>query len=70
MDSEVSPEGYIVAWLSALGLVFLVVVLIAVDMFNSLRIHQRDLQRETIETARRLKAELEARAEAEQGGAD
>lgn len=62
VDSEVSPQSYIVAWLSALGLVFLVVLLIAIDMFNSFRLHHRELQRETLETAQRLKTELEARA--------
>ena len=69
VDSEVSPEGYVIAWLSALGLIFLVVVLIAIDMFNSLRIHVRDVQRETFETARRLQADLEARSD-EQGGSE
>lgn len=60
VDSEVSPRAYVVAWLSALGLVFLVVLLVAVDMVNSFRLHRKDLERDTLETASHLKADLEA----------
>ena len=60
VDSEVSARSYIVAWLSALGLLFLVVMLVVADMLNSIRLHRRELELETLETAQRLKAELEA----------
>lgn len=51
VDSEVSPSGYIIAWLSALGLMFLTVLLLGVDIINSLRVHHRVFFRDTLQTA-------------------
>ena len=58
VDSEVSPGGYVVAWLSALGLIFLTVLLLAVDVINSFRIHRREFMMDALEAADRLKAEI------------
>ena len=59
IDSEVNPRVYMIAWLSALGLIFLVVMVMAVDILNSFRLHRRALQEDALETAARLGAELE-----------
>ena len=59
VDSEVSPSAYVTAWLTAFGLMFLVVVLVAVDVFNSFRIHRNYVEREALETAARLKSHLQ-----------
>lgn len=60
VDSEVSPGAYVIAWLSALGLMFLMLVLLAVDVFNSIRIHRRELMRDALETSLRLQSDIAA----------
>lgn len=58
IDSEVNPSGYITAWLTALGLLFLVVLVIACDVINNFRLHRVYLEQEAMETASRLSVEL------------
>ncbi len=58
VDSEVSPGGYVVAWLSALGLMFLTVLVLAVDVINSFRIHRREFMMDALAAGERLKAEI------------
>ena len=58
VDSEVSPRSYVIAWLSALGLMFLTVLLLAVDILNSFRVHHRIVFRDTTSTAAQLGEQL------------
>ncbi len=58
VDSEVSPRGYVIAWLSALGLMFLTVLLLAVDVVNSLRVHHRAIFRDTLGTTDKLREQI------------
>ena len=58
VDSEVSPRGYVIAWLSALGLMFLTVLLLAVDVLNSLRVHHRAIFRDTLQTTSKLREQI------------
>jgi len=59
VDPEVAPGGYVIAWLSALGLIFLMLVLLAVDVVNSLRMHRREFMKEALEASVRLRADIE-----------
>lgn len=61
VDSKESPDGYIIAWLSSLGLIFLTVLLLAVDVLNSIRVHRRVFLRESLESAARLREEIARR---------
>ena len=70
VDSKESPDGYIMAWLSSLGLIFLTVLLLGVDVFNSFRIHRRIFIRETMESAALLRQEIHARRSAGETGDD
>ena len=58
IDYESHPALYIEAWLAAVALVFLVVVFVACDVFNSFRIQRRELEDEAIENASRLSSQL------------
>ena len=64
VDSEVNPSAYISAWLIGLTLMFLVVLVVGVDVFNSFRMHRIYVEREALETAARLKAQLKEFEEA------
>jgi len=58
VDSEVSPRGYVIAWLSALGLMSLTVLLLVVDVVNSLRVHHRAIFRDTLGTTDKLREQI------------
>lgn len=58
IDYESDPALYIEAWLAAIALVFLVVVFVACDVFNSFRIQRKALEDEAIENATRLSSQL------------
>ena len=58
VDSEVSPRGYVIAWLSALGLMSLTVLLLAVDVINSLRVHHRAIFRVSLQTTNKLREQI------------
>ena len=60
VDSEVSPRSYVIAWLSALGLMFLTVLLLGVDVLNSFRVHHRMVFKDTMSTAAQLREQLSA----------
>ena len=65
VDSEVAPSSYVIAWLSALGLIFLMLLLLAVDVVNSLRLHRREFLQESLEASVRLRADIEAHRSAQ-----
>jgi hypothetical protein len=58
VDSEVAPREYVMTWLSVLGLIFLTVLMLVVDIVNSFRIHRREFMAEALASANRLKAEI------------
>jgi peptidoglycan/LPS O-acetylase OafA/YrhL len=58
IDYEAQPALYIQAWLGSVALVFLVVVFVAFDVFNSFRIQRRELENESIENASKLSSQL------------
>jgi hypothetical protein len=70
VDSEVSPSAYISAWLTALGLVFLVVVLVSVDVFNSIRMHRRFAEQEALKTASGVQSGLRQVVDAASGSSE
>ena len=73
IDYESHPALYIEAWLAAVALVFLVVVFVACDVFNSFRIQRRELEDEAIENATRLSSQLKdviKRSGRDEGGSD
>lgn len=73
IDYESHPSLYIEAWLAAIALVFLVVVFVACDVFNSFRIQRKVLEDEAIENATRLSSQLKDvinRSDSDEGGSD
>ena len=73
IDYESHPALYIEAWLAAVALVFLVVVFVACDVFNSFRIQRKELEDEAIENATRLSSQLKdviKRSGRDEGGSD
>ena len=73
IDYEAQPALYIQAWLAAVALVFLVVVFVAFDVFNSFRIQRRLLEDEALDNASKLSSQLKDVMESsgsKQGGAD
>ena len=58
IDYEAQPALYIQAWLAAVALVFLVVVFVAFDVFNSFRIQRRELENEALDNASKLSSQL------------
>tara|TARA_B100001059_G_scaffold196384_1_gene201324 strand:+ start:795 stop:1220 length:426 start_codon:yes stop_codon:yes gene_type:complete len=58
IDYESHPGLYIEAWLAAVALIFLVVVFVALDVFNSFRIQRRELENEALGNASRLASQL------------
>ena len=58
IDYESHPALYIEAWLASVALVFLVVVFVAFDVFNSFRIQRKELENEAVENATRLSSQL------------
>ena len=73
IDYESHPALYIEAWLAAVALVFLVVVFVACDVFNSFRIQRKELEDEAIENATRLSSQLKdviKRSGRDEGGPD
>ena len=73
IDYESHPALYIEAWLAAVALVFLVVVFVACDVFNSFRIQRKELEHEAIENATKLSSQLKDvinRSGRDEGGSD
>ena len=73
IDYEAQPALYIQSWLAAVALVFLVVVFVAFDVFNSFRIQRRLLEDEALDNASKLSSQLKDVMESsgsKQGGAD
>ena len=71
IDYESHPAKYIEAWLSSVALVFLVVLFVAFDVFNSFRIQRRELEHQAVETATRLNSQLKdlvGRSDRDDGG--
>jgi hypothetical protein len=58
IDYESHPALYIETWLAAVALVFLVVVFVAFDVFNSFRIQRKELENEALDNASKLSGQL------------
>lgn len=63
------PRGFVLAWLAAMGLLAMVVLLALIDMGNNMRL-AREAGRELAREAARLKAELHAELEKMERNAD
>ena len=59
VDSEVHPANYVNSWLAAIGLLFLFMVLIGVDLFNSFLVYRRLLAHDMILDARTLQSHVD-----------
>ena len=73
IDYEAQPALYIQAWLAAVALIFLVLVFVALDVFNSFRIQRSELENESIENASKLSSQLKDLMELsgrQKGGSD
>ena len=55
VDSEVTPGHYVTSWLAAIGLIFLFLLLVAVDLVNSLLLYRRMLMEDALAAARDLR---------------
>ena len=58
VDSEIHPGNYVTSWLAAFGLIFLFILLVAVDLVNSLLIYRRMLLQEAITAAQDLQFKI------------
>ncbi|MEC8558698.1 MAG: hypothetical protein VXY94_01325 [Planctomycetota bacterium] len=59
VDSEVHPANYVNSWLAAIGLLFLFMVLIGLDLFNSFLVYRRLLAHDMILDARTLQSHVD-----------
>ena len=55
VDSEIDPGNYVTSWLAAIGLIFLFLLLVAVDLVNSLLLYRRMLMEDALAAARDLR---------------
>ena len=66
VDSEINPGNYVTSWLAAIGLIFLFVMLVVVDVVNSFLIYRRLLVEDAVSAAQDLQSTME-RAESPSG---
>lgn len=59
VDAEVDPASYVNSWLAAIGLLFLFMVLIGVDLLNSFLLYRRLLAHDMILDARTLRSHVD-----------
>ena len=58
VDSEISPADYVNSWLAAIGLLFLFVLLVGMDVLNSFFIYRRMLLQDALLAAQEIQSNL------------
>ena len=58
VDSEISPADYVTSWLAAIGLIFLFVLLVGLDLINSFLIYRRMLLQDALLAAQEIQSNL------------
>ena len=59
VDSEIHPGNYVRSWLAAIGLIFLFLLMVAVDLVNSLLLYRRMLLQEALTAAQDLQSQVD-----------
>ena len=58
VDSEIDPANYVTSWLAAIGLLFLFVLLVCLDVLNSFLIYRRMLLEDALLAAQEIQSNL------------
>ena len=64
VDAEVDPANYVNSWLAAIGLLFLFMLLVGVDLLNSFLIYRRLLARDMLLDAQRIQSLITSKQDA------
>ena len=59
VDYKIDPGGWVTSWLAAIGLLFLFLLLVAMDLLNSFLIYRRLLMEDALTAARELHSTVE-----------